>query len=116
MRDPEGAGVVGKVVRNGAVSLSTSGSYQRYYTVDGVRYHHIVDPDTNAPAALGWASVSVLTADAGVADVLSTALFLLGYEEGVSLLSGVSSSVSALWIANDGTTFAVGAFDEGGGS
>ena len=116
VRDPEGAGVVGKVVRSGAVSLSTSGSYQRYYTVDGVRYHHIVDPDTNAPAALGWASVSVLTADAGVADVLSTALFLLGYEEGVSLLSGVSAPVSALWIADDGTTFAVGAFDEGGGS
>ena len=116
VRDPEGAGVVGKVVRNGAVSLSTSGSYQRCYTVDGVRYHHIVDPDTNAPAALGWTSVSVLTADAGVADVLSTALFLLGYEEGVSLLSGVSAPVSALWIADDGTTYAVGAFDEGGGS
>lgn len=116
VRDPEGDGVVGTVARSGAVSLSTSGSYQRFFTVDGVRYHHIIDPDTNAPAALGWTSVSVLTADAGVADVLSTALFLLGYEEGVSLLSGLTTPASAFWIADDGKTYAVGAFAEGGES
>ena len=116
VRDPEGDGTIGTVARSGAVSLSTSGSYQRFYTVDGVRYHHIIDPDTNAPAALGWVSVSVLTDDAGVADILSTALFLLGYEEGVSLLSGLTTPASALWIADDGSIYTVGAFDEGGGS
>lgn len=116
VRDPNGEGTVRSIARKGSVALATSGSYQRFYTVDGVRYHHIVDPDTNAPAALGWTSVSVLTADARVADVLSTALFLLGYEEGVSLLSGAFAPVSAFWIADDGTTYAVGAFAEGGGS
>ena len=97
VRDPAG-GTVGRIERSGSLSLVTSGSYERYYTVDGVRYHHIIDPDTNAPAAFGWASVSVLSADAGVADVLSTALFCLTREAGVSLLSGLSSPVSVLWI------------------
>ena len=113
VRDPIGGGTVGETDARGSLSLATSGSYQRYYTVDGVRYHHIVDPDTNAPAAFGWASVSVLTEDAGVADVLSTALFCLDREAGVSLISRFESPVSVLWIAENGETFAVGAFAEG---
>ena len=80
-----------------------------------MRYHHVIDPDTNYPAAFGWVSVSVLCDDAGVADVLSTALFCLDYDAGVSLISGGSSPVSALWINESGETFAVGAFAEGGG-
>ena len=115
VRDPAG-GTVGRTKQSGAVSLVTSGSYERYYTVAGVRYHHIVDPDTNYPAALGWASVSVLSDDAGVADVLSTALFCLSREAGVSLLSGLSSPVSVLWITEDGEHFGYGTFAEGGGS
>ena len=115
VRDPAG-GTVGRIERSGSLSLVTSGSYERYYTVDGVRYHHIVDPDTNYPAAFGWTSVSVLCADAGVADVLSTALFCLDREAGVSLLSAFGSSVSVLWITESGERFGVGAFAEGGGS
>ena len=115
VRDPAG-GTVGRIERSGSLSLVTSGSYERYYTVDGVRYHHIVDPDTLFPAAFGWASVSVLCADAGVADVLSTALFCLDRETGVSLLSAFGSSVSVLWITESGERFGIGAFAEGGGS
>ena len=113
VRDPIGGGTVGETEAAEATSLATSGSYQRYYTVDGNRYHHIVDPDTNAPAAFGWASVSVLTEDAGVADVLSTALFCLDREVGVSLLSRFTSPVSVLWIAENGERYAIGAFAEG---
>ena len=113
VRDPFDGGAVGETDARGALSLATSGSYQRYYTVDGVKYHHIVDPDTCAPAAFGWASVSVLTADAGVADVLSTALFCLDREAGVSLLSRFTSPVSVLWITENGERYAVGAFAEG---
>ena len=113
VRDPFEGGTVGETPARGATSLATSGSYQRYYTVDGVKYHHVVDPDTSAPAAFGWASVSVLTADAGVADVLSTALFCLDRQAGVSLLSRFESPVSVLWITESGEVFAVGAFAEG---
>lgn len=112
VRDPRGGGTVGETNAHETVSLATSGSYQRYYTLDGVRYHHIVDPDTNFPAAFGWASVSVLTKDAGVADVLSTALFLLDREAGVSLLSRFTSPVSVLWITENGEKYAFGVFAE----
>ena len=116
VRDPEGNGTVARTNQTGAVALATSGSYQRYFEVDGTRYHHIIDPETDLPAALGWTSVSVLCDDAGVADVLSTALFCLGREEGVSLLSTLSPSASVLWIAENGERYATGAFSEGGGS
>ena len=116
VRDPVGGGTVGRIARSGRASLVTSGSYERFYTVDGVKYHHIVDPDTLFPAALGWASVSVLSDDAGVADVLSTALFCLDYEAGVLLISRLSSPVSVLWITEGGERLGIGAFAEGGGS
>ena len=82
-------------------SLVTSGSYQRYYTVDGKQYHHIIDPETLYPAEYNWA-VSVLTADSGLADALSTALFAMPVEDGKKLTDGWEG-VEALWVRQDGT-------------
>ena len=105
VRDPAGNGTVGEMLRHGVASLATSGSYQRFYTVDGVDYHHILDPETLWPARCGWTSVSILTPDAGVADVLSTALFCLDRETGVLLISTFESPIDVLWIAEDGSVF-----------
>ena len=82
-------------------SLVTSGSYQRYYTVDGKQYHHIIDPDTLYPAEYSWA-VSVLAEDSGLADALSTALFAMPVEDGKALVNGWEG-VEALWVWEDGT-------------
>ena len=80
-------------------SVVTSGDDQRYYTVDGRRYHHIIDPDTLYPADR-WRCVSVLCADSGVADALSTALFTLPLEEGMALAA--QWGVEAMWQDKEG--------------
>jgi thiamine biosynthesis lipoprotein len=82
-------------------ALVTSGNYQRYYTVDGVRYHHIIDPETLMPARY-FDSVSVLAADSGTADALSTALFNMSVEDGKALLADMDG-IEAFWIMSDGS-------------
>ncbi|MBO5790382.1 MAG: FAD:protein FMN transferase, partial [Clostridia bacterium] len=67
-------------------SLVTSGSYQRYYTVNGQTYHHIIDPATRFPADRGYVSVSVYCTSSALADALSTALFILEQEAGLALI------------------------------
>lgn len=81
-------------------SLVSSGDYQRYYTVDGVRYCHIIDPATLTPPTL-WRAVSVIYSDSGAADALSTALFCMDRESGTELLAEFPGA-EALWIAPDG--------------
>lgn len=82
-------------------SLVTSGSYQRYYLVDGKRYHHIIHPDTLMPSE-GFLSVSVLTPHSGNGDALSTALFCMTLEEGMALIESLPDT-EAQWVLSDGT-------------
>ena len=81
-------------------SVVTSGDYQRAYTVDGKSYHHIIDPETLYPSAY-WRSVTIVCKDSGLADALSTALFVLPQEEGQTLLD--QCGAMALWVCMDGT-------------
>jgi thiamine biosynthesis lipoprotein len=89
-------------------SLVTSGDYERYYTVNGVRYSHLIDPDTLYPGTY-HRSVSILTSDSGLADALSTGLFLMSVEDGKACLSNLNADrpqddqIEACWIDADGT-------------
>ena len=85
-------------------SLVTSGSYQRYYLVDGKQYHHIIDKNTLMPSE-EYLSVSVLTPHSGRADALSTALFCMTLEEGKALIESLPDT-EAQWITQDGTRYA----------
>ena len=82
------------------LSLVTSGSYQRYYVVDGKNYNHIIDPDTLAPSEK-YMSVSVVTKSSALADALSTALFSLSFEKGLEMIEELEG-VEAMWFFPDG--------------
>lgn len=91
-------------------SLVTSGSYMRYFTVDGKTYHHIIDPDTLYPKN-DFKSVSVLCGNSALADVLSTALFNMSLEEGKALIKSLEN-VYVLWVDKDGKTYYSEGFEE----
>ncbi len=82
-------------------ALVTSGSYQRYYLVDGKRYHHIIHPETLMPAE-GYLSVSILSKSSAAGDALSTALFCMSLQEGMALIASLPET-EAHWVLSDGT-------------
>ncbi len=73
-------------------STSTSGDYERFFVVDGVRYHHILDPRTGMPSH-GLRSVTTLSADATLADALSTAIMVMGARRGLALAESLGVGV-----------------------
>lgn len=91
-----------------AGSVVTSGDYQRTFMVDGKPYHHIIDPQTLMPAKY-WRSVSIVCADSGLADALSTGLFLMDQERGQALAQQCDAEV--LWVAADGAEYMTAGFE-----
>ena len=84
-------------------SCVTSGDYERYFTVNGTKYHHVIDKDTLMPASY-FSSVTIITPNSALADALSTALFSMSYEDGLALVNSIGS-VEVLWITPDGTQY-----------
>ena len=97
--DPSGS--VGILTLGGGYCVSTSGDYEVYVEVDGVRYHHILDPRTGAPARSDVAGVTIVTKDGFLSDALSTACFVLGQESGQKLLEKYEAE--GLFIDHEGT-------------
>lgn len=83
-------------------NVVTSGDYQRTYLVDGKLYHHIIDPETLMPSTY-WRSVTIVCNDSGLADTLSTALFLMEREAGLALLE--QCDAMAMWVDAEGNVF-----------
>lgn len=105
--DPDGNSLVPEISETldtamvNDTSIVTSGDYQRYYIVDGEVYHHLIDPRTLMPGR-HFRAVSILYKDSGLADFLSSTVFLLPLEEGLAVLKRYPGA-EALWIFNDGT-------------
>lgn len=78
------------------MSVVTSGDYQRFFIVDGEIYHHLIDKDTLKPGHHHRA-VTVIHPNSGLADFLSTAVFLMPFEDGYELINSIPDA-EALWI------------------
>ncbi|MDO4604710.1 MAG: FAD:protein FMN transferase [Helcococcus sp.] len=85
----------------GSKSIVTSGDYQRYFTKEGKKYHHIIDPSTLWPSET-YAAVVVVTKDSGLADLLSTALYLSTKDEAEQIISNYDDEIGIIWADHDG--------------
>jgi thiamine biosynthesis lipoprotein len=97
--DGENSGVIDVLSLTTDCAAVTSGSYQRYFTAGGVRYHHIIDPETLYPAS-GVKAVTVIHPNSTTADVLSTAAFILPYADARAMIE--KHGAEAIWITEDG--------------
>ncbi|HPB10517.1 MAG TPA: FAD:protein FMN transferase [Kiritimatiellia bacterium] len=88
--------LAGKFLMRDGEAVATSGNYERFVEIDGLRYAHIMDGRTGQPVT-GMAGVTVIAPDAATADALSTALFILGPQRGAALLR-TRPGCEALWI------------------
>ncbi|TXT44615.1 MAG: thiamine biosynthesis lipoprotein [Spirochaetes bacterium] len=85
------------LVAGEAMTVVTSGIYERFFIEDGVRYHHLLDPKTGFPAKNNLVSVTIIASSSIDADALSTSAFILGLEKGMKLVEGIPD-VGAVFI------------------
>jgi FAD:protein FMN transferase len=81
-------------------SLVTSGNYSRYYTVNGKKYHHIINPETLYPAEY-YTAITIVCEDSGEADALSTAIYNMPFQEGLKLIESLFDT-EAFWVLANG--------------
>lgn len=84
-------------------AVSTAGDYQRFFMKDGIRYHHILDPQTLQPARLSQ-SVTVVAKEGVVADGLDTGIFVMGPEKGMALIESLEG-VEGVIVGIEGKVF-----------
>ena len=104
IEDPDGGDYLG-TVQIADQCVVTSGGYQRYFEQDGVRYWHILDPETGKPARSGMKSVTIVSVDDTLADALSTALFVMGPERAADFWRVHRAEFGAVWLTDDGRLF-----------
>jgi thiamine biosynthesis lipoprotein len=92
------------VVEDEAMTVVTSGDYERFFTKDGVRYHHIIDSRTGYPARTGLSSVTIVAADSTEADALSTAVYVMGVEKGAELIESLEN-IEAAFVTKDQSVY-----------
>lgn len=100
IKHPRQDGAVLAVVELKNEAISTAGDYERFFEQNGIRYHHILDPQTLQPAR-DCQSVTVIAKQGTVADGLDTGIFILGPERGMALVERLPD-VEAIIVDQDG--------------
>lgn len=99
IRDPRGEGFVGQLALRDGESMATSGDYERFFVIDGVRYHHVIDLRTGYPTKNARAAITI-SRDPVMADALGKPLMALGAPAGIDLARNLR--VAAIIIGADG--------------
>lgn len=92
-------------------ALVTSGPYERFLEVDGVKYHHILDTTTGYPVDTELTSASIIAKESFISDALSTAVYSLGLKKGLALINSIDN-VEALFIDSNKNIYASQGFDD----
>ena len=100
IRHPRAGGILASIEIKGDTSIFTSGDYERFFEVDGVRYHHIIDPRTGYPAS-DTTSVTVVHRSAATADAAATALFVAGPEHWIDTARNMNINAVMLIDSNN---------------
>ena len=100
IQDPRDEGMVLGRLELEDEAVSTAGDYQRFFVQDGVRYHHILDPETLLPVRR-CRSVTVVAKTGVLADGLDTGIFVMGPERGMALVERLEG-VEAVIVDNAG--------------
>lgn len=107
IRDPKGEKSYVEILTAKDTSVVTAGSYERFFIENGVRYHHILDPETGYPVQNGLESVTVTGPESVICDALATACFVLGPEKGAGLLTTYNTlhqtAYEGRFLTEDGT-------------
>lgn len=97
--EPERGEIAG-ILKGKNTSVVTSGSYERFFEQDNVRYHHIIDPYTGYPSENGIISSTIIAESSTKADALSTAVYVLGLKKGLDLIESLAN-IEAIIITDD---------------
>ena len=85
------------------MSVVTSGDYEKYFTCNGKRYAHIIDPNTGL-ATTGIKSATVICADTEAGDAIATSLFIMGPEKAIQFVDQIKN-IEALIITDNNEIF-----------
>ncbi len=102
IKDPIDTAQLCAVISGQDISAVTSGVYERGFTIDGVRYHHLLNPKSGMPVNNGLSSVTIVCESSAQADALSTACFVMGEQAATELIE-LLDGVEALFVRTDGT-------------
>lgn len=101
---PEMADKVFSYMNVSGLSVATSGNYEKYIVIDGVKYSHTINPKTGLPVT-GIKSVTIVSTNAEIADAMATPVMIMGIEAGLDMINQIND-IEAIVIDDNNTLYA----------
>ena len=111
INDPFDKGAVSLALSLSDISVATSGTYERCFEKNGIKYHHILDTETGKPCKTDLESVTVITENAIDSDCLCTVCILMGSSEATELIENIPGT-EAVFILDDGSVVTASGADD----